>query len=135
MVDLLAKEAGIAGMSLTDQEKEVLLQDRSRRNPLPDELRQKAIDLIGKIFEVEDTNETVEYPKSFSSSMYWADGAGYPNILALAEEVACDSARTTPPLQGWELVKDRMRLTGCGILVVLLMFAMVIVAGIIFHWK
>lgn len=136
MLDLLSREAESAGTPLTAQEKEALLRDRSRWNPLPEELRRKTVDLIGKIFAAEDTDETVRDPKGFSSSMYWADGAGYPNILAVAEDVGRDTARTSSPqLHGWKLVKDRMQLIGCGLLAVLLMFVVVIVAGVVFHWK
>ena len=135
MVELLAQQAASAGTPLTDEERETLIQARSRRHPLPEELRQKATDLIVKIFEAED-NATVGDPMSFSNAMYWADGEGYPRILALAEDVACDTARATyPPLQGWRLVKDRVQLMGCGILLVLLMLAVVFVIGVVFHWK
>jgi len=135
MVELLARKAASYGMPLTDPEKEILLQSRSRQNLLQEELRQKAIELIGKIFEAEDANESAGEPRSFSSSMYWADGGGYPNILALAEYVACDDARNTyPQLRGWKLVKNRMQLIGCGFIVVFLMFAGVVVAGIVFRW-
>jgi hypothetical protein len=136
MVELLAKQAEAAGTPLTDEEKEALLQERSGKNQLPEELRQKAMDLIVKIFEVEDASETAMDPKSFSNSMYWADDAGCSNILALAEQVACETVRTAyPPLHGWRLVKDRLQLIGCGIFVVLLMLVIVIVAGVVFHWK
>jgi hypothetical protein len=134
MVDLLSREAERAGTPLTADEKKALLRDRSRRNPLPEVIRQKAVDLIGKIFATEDLNESVEDPKSFSSSMYWADGAGYSNILAVAEDVACDTGRTSyPQLHGWKLFKDRAQLIGCGLLAVLLMLVVVMVAGV--HWK
>jgi hypothetical protein len=43
--------------------------------------------------------------------------------------------RLTPPLHGWKQVKDAAQLVGCALLVVLLMFAVVIGAGFLFHWK
>ena len=57
---------------------------------------------------------------------------GYPNMMMLAEELARTSF---PPLRGWKLVKDKVRLIGWAILVVLFMFAMVICAGVLFGWK
>jgi hypothetical protein len=130
MVELLANEAEITGTPLTAPEKEILSQEDT---PLPEGLRQKAKDLIRKIFEAEDSDGD---PKSFGNSMLWAGDRGYPNVVALAEEVSCDLSRTAyPHTHGWELVKDRAQLIGCAILVVLLMFAIVTVAGIVFHWK
>ncbi len=103
---------------------------------MPDELRRRAKNLIRKIFEAEHPDEFDEGRVSFGNSMLWAGDRSCPNVVALAEEVARDiRATTNPRLHGWRVVKDRMQLLGCGILVVLLMLVVVILAGIAFHWK
>jgi hypothetical protein len=132
MVELLAKEAEIAGTPLTDLEKEILLQESSEHNSVLEELRQKVKDLTGRIFEAEASDELYWDPRSFGNSMRWAGERRYPNVVALAEEVR----RTAyPQPHGWKLAKDRMQLIACGLLAVLLMFVVVIVAGVVFHWK
>jgi hypothetical protein len=137
MVELLAKEAESAGTPLTDQEKEILLQ-ASSESPfsVAEDLRQKAKVLIRRIFEAEAPDEFDREPKSFSDSLLVAGDRGYSNVVALAEEVSREIREAAYPQQhGWRFAKDRMQLVGCGILVVLLMFVVVIVAGIVFHWK
>jgi hypothetical protein len=136
MVDLLSKEAERAGTPLTDLDKETLAEERSSVKPLPDDLRDRAKELIARIFEAELSNEFVRGPKCFSSSLQWAGDLDYPNIVALAEEVYCDINPTAShSLHGWEFVKDRMQLIGCGVLAVLLMFAIGIGASFLFGWK
>jgi hypothetical protein len=137
MVELLAKEAESAGTPLTNLERETLLQ-ASSESPfsVPEDLRQKVKVLIRTIFEAEAPDESDRDPRSFGNSMLWAGDRSYPNVVALAEGVARDIRGTAyPQLHGWRFVKDRMQLVGCGVLVVLLMFVMVFVAGIVFHWK
>jgi len=137
MVELLAKEAEKAGTALTDQEKETLLQ-ASSESPfsVPEDLRQKAKVLIRVIFEAEAPDDLDRDPRNFSDSMLYAGDRGYSNVVALAEEVAREIREAASPQQrGRRRAKDRMRLVGCGILVVLLMFVVVFAAGIIFHWK
>jgi hypothetical protein len=137
MVELLSAEAEKAGtgtpLSLVD--KEILARESSPSDLMPEDLRQKAKELIVRIFEAEP--DAVERdPKSFSDSFQWAGDSSYPNIVALAEEVARDISRTAfHPPRGWKLVRDRMQLIGCAVLVVLLMFAIVIGAGFLFGWK
>lgn len=135
MVELLSQEADRAGSPLTDRDREALAREKSRSEPLPEDLRQRAKDLIVRIFESEPWDEFENDPKCFSNSIEWAGDSRYPNVVALAEEVRCDIARLTPPLHGWSRVKDAVQLVGCGLLVVLLMFAVVIGAGFLFHWK
>jgi hypothetical protein len=74
--------------------------------------------------------------KSFGSSLQWAGDSGYPNIVSLAEEVAREMrGEAFPSLQGWNLVKDRIQLVGCGLLVVLLMLVTVTAAGFLLAGK
>jgi len=135
MVELLANEADKSGSPSTDLERETLSNDRSRLDPMPEDLRQRAKELIGRIFEGEPWDEFERDPKCFSSSLQWAGDSSNSNVVALADEVACDIARPGLPLHGWKRVNDAMQLVGCGLLVVLLMLAIVIGAGFLFNWK
>jgi hypothetical protein len=135
MVELLSDEAIKDGVPLTERDRELLARENSRLEPMPEVLRQRAKDLITLIFEAEPFDEFERDPKCFSCSLQWAGDGRYPNIVALAEEVACDIARPSAPLYGWKLVKDNLQLVGCGLLVVLLMFAIVAVTGLLFGWK
>lgn len=135
MVDLLSLQAQKAGTPLTPADQEMLARQSTRGDPLPEELRHKAKELIARIFEAE-ADAVERDPRSFSDSLQWAGDLGYPNIVALAEEVSCDISRTAfPPLRGWKRISDRMQLVGCAVLVVLLMFAVVISAGFLLGWK
>jgi hypothetical protein len=135
MVELLSREADKAGSPLTDLEREALARENHRSEPLPEDLRQHAKGLIARIFEAEPWDEFENDPKCFSSSIEWAGDSRYPNVVALAEEVRCEIAQLTPRLHGWKRVNDVVQLVGCALLVVLLMFAVVIGAGFLFHWK
>jgi hypothetical protein len=135
MVELLSDEAIKDGVPLTERDREILARENSRLEPMPEVLRQRAKDLITRIFEGEPLDEFGRDPKCFSCSLQWAGDGRYPNIVALAEEVACDIARPSVPLLGWKRVKDKLQLVGCGLLLVLLMFAIVIGAGFLFGWK
>ena len=131
MVELLSVEAIKDGVPLTERDREIL----ASAEPMPEILRQRAKDLITRIFEAEPFDDWERDPKCFSCSLEWAGDSRYPNIVALAEEVACDIARPSAPLHGWKLAKDKLQLVGCGLLLVLLMFAIVAVAGFVFGWK
>jgi len=135
MVQLLSDEAIKDGVPLTEHDREILTRESSRLEPMPDILRQRVKDLIGRIFEAEPLDECERDPKCFSCSLQWAGDGRYPNIVALAEEVACDIARPSAPLHGWKLAKDKLQLVGCGLLLVLLMFVIVAIAGLVFRWK
>jgi hypothetical protein len=130
MVELLSNEASKAGTPLTDLDKEIL----ANNEPIPEDLEKRARELIARIFEAEPLEEFERDPKCFSSSLQWAGDLGYANIVGLAEQVAYETARSAQP-QGWKLVKDKAQLIGCGLLVVLFMFAVVIAAGFLFGWK
>ena len=131
MVELLSAEAIKDGVPLTERDREIL----ASAEPMPEILRQRAKELITRIYESESLDEWERDPKCFSCSLQWAGDREYPNIVALAEGVACDIARPSAPLYGWKRVKDKLQLLGCGLLLVLLMFAIVAVAGFLFHWK
>jgi len=133
VVELLSREADEAGTSLTALEKEILAQDNLES--MTDDLRHRAKGLIARIYEAEPWAEFEGDPKSFANSLEWVRDSRYPNVVALAEEVRCEIAGLTPPLQGWKRVKDAVQLVGCGLLVVLLMFAIVITAGFLLGWK
>jgi hypothetical protein len=131
MVSLLSQEADISGTPLTETEKEIL---SSETVPLSEESRQKASKLIGQILE-RDQAAANESPKSFAACLEWLDPE-YPNIAALAEEVITSGGfGKLPRLHGQRWVKDRAQLIGCGLLVVLFMFLVVIVCGLIFGRK
>src|SRR5271157_5318606 len=132
MVELLSDEAIKDGAPLTGRDREILARENSRLEPMPEVLRQRAKDLIMRIFEAEPFDEWERDPKCFSCSLQWAGDGRYPNIVALAEEVACDLARPSPPLRGRKKVIDAVQLIGCAVLLVLLMLAIVIGAGFLF---
>lgn len=135
MVELLSAEAEKSGTPLTDLDKEIL-SNGSSPEQVPGDLRQKAKKLITSLYLAEPWDEFERDPKSFGNSLQWAGDSRYPNIVALAEELAIEMRGTAfSPPQGWRLAKDRLQLIGCGLLVVLLMFAIVIGAGFMFGWK
>src|ERR1700688_2189446 len=136
MVKLLSEKAEKEGTPLTDSDRAILVKERSDVEPVPEELRHRAKELIARMFIEEPWDEFAGDPKSFGSSLQWAGDSGYPNIVSLTEEVACETrGEAFPPFQGWKLAKDRMQLIGCGVLAVLFMFAIVIGAGFLFGWK
>lgn len=128
MVELLAAEGQTLSMPLSDEEREVLVGGSA----VSDELSAKARYLISHIFENEKQEDSD--PRSFSQSMGWASDGAWSNIVGLTYQVA-DGLEPRPRLRGWARVKDMIALVGCGLLVVLVMFAVVTAAGFIFHWK
>src|ERR1700737_482408 len=128
MVSLLSQEADRSGTPLTDAEREIL----SSENASPSEgLRQKALKLIGQIFEREQGASSEENPKSFGACLEWVE-PDYPNIAALAEEVITSGGfGKVPPLHRRRWVKDRAQLIGCGLLIVLFMFLVITVWSLI----
>jgi hypothetical protein len=137
MVELLSEEAMKDGVPLTESDKKILASESSERSclePMPEALRRRVKELIVRIFQAEPFDEFDRDPKCFSCSMQWVDDDGrYPNIVALAEEVVRE--RQPASLSGWKLVKDKLLLWGCGLLVVLLMLAIVAGAGFLFDGK
>jgi hypothetical protein len=131
MVELLSVEAIKDGVPLSERDREIL----ANVEPMPEILRQRTKELVMRIYESESPDERERDPKCFGCALQWAGDGQYPNIVALAEEVACDIARPSAPLHGWKRVKDKLQLLGCGLLLVLLMFAVVAVAGFLFGWK
>lgn len=134
LVAILSREAETAGTPLTDTEKEILAREHSPNIPIPEELRQSAKQLIARIFDAEPRDEFERDPKSFSNSLEWTE-RGNPNIAVLAEEISRENPHLSPPWYGWKRVKDRLQLVGCALIVILLMFAVVIALGFLFHWK
>jgi len=136
MVELLSEKAEKDGTPLTDSDRAILVKEKSDVEPVPEDLRQRAKELIARMFVEEPWDEFESDPRSFGSSLQWAGDSGCPNIVSLTEEVAGEMrGEAFPPLQGWKLGKDRMQLIGCGMLVVLLIFAILIGAGFLFGWK
>ena len=130
MLELLSQTAEAEGRDLTAAEREILLS----HDEMPDDVWQKTTELIRRTFEAERWEDR-DNPHSFSGALEWAGDLSYPNIVNAAEKVACENALARPKLRGWQFLKDRLQLVGCGLLVVLLMFVIVTVAGFIFHWK
>jgi hypothetical protein len=134
MVDLLGAEARNVGSPLSDEELDIL----SRECPLSDDLADKAKRLIGQSLAKEYLQTEAagsENPKSLSASLEWAEDNQYPNIARLTEEVVLEGRASgilpSRRSHGWGLVKDKLWLVGCGLLVVLAIF----VIGAILSWK
>ncbi len=134
MVNLLANEAIKAGSPLSVLEKEILIKEYSIVEPMPEELRERAKQLIARIFEGEPWDEFDRTPKGFSSSLEWADDSR-SNIVVLAHEVACEVARLSPPPHGWGLVKDKLQLDGCAVLFIVIIGAGIAAIQALFGWK
>jgi hypothetical protein len=128
MVDLLLAESEILNTPLTEEEREIL----AGNGLISDELCSKAKYLIGHVLENERQEDSD--PQSFGNSMLWASDGGSSNVVELTHQVV-DGVKPFPRGKGWPWVRDRMALIGCGVLVVLLMFAAVTIAGLMFHWK
>jgi hypothetical protein len=134
MVELVASEGARVGTALGDEEKAILLAQPSRRCPVPEELVWKSRKLIEELLHREKEAGDRKDARSFGNSFDWADGAN-ANIVVLTLGVLTNSPPLAPTLQGGKLIKDRIQLVGCGLIVVLLMLLTVIVAGNVFHWK
>jgi hypothetical protein len=132
MVLLLSQEADKSGTPLTEAEKEILSSETASPS---EELRQRALKLIGQILEREQATPSEENPKSFFACLEWVE-PDYPNIAALAEEVITRGGfGKVPPLHGWRWVKDRTQLIGCSLLMVLFMFLVVAVWSLVSRGK
>jgi hypothetical protein len=135
MVELLARAADDAGSPLTDIDKEILKRTFSPLDPVPPILLEKTRQLIKGILRGEALDEPERDLKSFGNSLQWVDDYRYSNIVAITVEVASEWRQPGPPLHGWQLTKDRTQLIGCGVLVVLLMFAIGIAVHLLFGWN
>jgi hypothetical protein len=136
MVALLCKEAESAGTPFTEDEKQILASESSFEKPVPEELRQRAKKLIEELLSKEQTSGAVTDPKSFDNFLEWAGDPGYPNIVAITEEVVTSgSLKVQPQLHGRRRVKDRIQLLGCALSIVLLMFLIVGILTVVFHGK
>jgi hypothetical protein len=132
MVSLLSQEADRSGTPLTEAEQAIL---SSETESPSEELRQKALRLIGQILKSGLATSSEENPKSFFACLEWVE-PDYPNIAALAEEVITSGGfGKLPPSHGQRWVKDRAQLIGCGLLVVLIMFLVVIIWSLISNRK
>jgi hypothetical protein len=78
MVELLSVEAIKDGVPLTERDREIL----ADVEPMPEILRQRAKELIIRIYEAESLDEWDRDPKCFSCSLQWAGDGEYPNIVA-----------------------------------------------------
>jgi hypothetical protein len=126
MVSLLDQEAIASGTPLTEYEKIILASEYSTREPIPEELHQKAKQLIAQMLQRERGATTEESAKSFASSIEWADDQAYPNIVALVEEVITGGGfGRMPAPRGRRWLSDRAKLIGCAFLAVLFMFLIV----------
>jgi hypothetical protein len=134
MVALLCREAESHGTPLTEAEKQMLT--REPADVLPEDLRIRVTKLIKEILNREKTTDIGNDPKSFLASFEWASDNAFPQIAALTEEVITSGGfGNLPPLHGREWIKDRAQLIGCGLLVVLIMMAIVVIVGLIVHGK
>jgi hypothetical protein len=137
MVALLSKEAESAGTPFSEDDKKILASESRAEESVPEELRQKAKKLIEELLRKEQSSGAVTDPKSFDNSLEWAGQPGYPNIVALTEEVVASggSLKTLPKLHGKRWANDRFQLLGCGLSIVLLMFLIVGILTVVFHRK
>ena len=135
MVELLSQAADKAGDPLTELDKEILKKPFSPLDPVPPMLIEKTRELIKGILNAKVLDEPEKDLRSFSNSLEWAGDYRYSNIVAITEEVACEWQQSHPSLHGWQRTKDITQLIGCGVLVVLLMFAIVIAAHFLFGWN
>ncbi len=137
MVSLLAKEAEIAGTPFGEAERKILLREAAPAEPVPEQLQQRAKKLIEQLLRKEQSSASSADPKSFDNSLEWAGDPGYPNIVALTEEVVCSggSLKALPRLHGRRWLKDTTQLVGCAFSVVLLMLLIVVVIGLVFQRK
>jgi len=134
MVALLCKEAESAGIPFSEDEKKILARESASEESVPEELRQRAKRLIQELLRKEQTSKGVADPKSFDNSLEWAGDPGYPNIVALTEEVVTSggSLKALPELHGKRWAKDRTQLLGCALAIVLLMFLIVAIFSAVF---
>jgi hypothetical protein len=134
MVELLSNDGENAGTPFNADEKQVLRRKASNVEPVPEELRQKSKAVIEQLLKKEQTTETNNDPKSFNNSLEWAGESGYPNIVALTEEVVM-SGTGILRLHGRGWVKDKIQVIGCALIVVLFMFLLVVGFSLIFRRK
>ena len=137
MVALLCKEAESAGIPFSEDEKTILARESTPEESVPEELRQRAKKLIQELLRKEQTSGAVTETKSFDNSLEWAGDPGYPNIVALTEEVVTSggSLKALPQLHGKRWAKDRIQLLGCALAIVLLMFLVVGIFSVVFQSK
>jgi hypothetical protein len=141
MVELLSEEAVSSGQLFTDSEKAALASESTALVALgsaSDDLGNRAKLLIRQILERERVQEESgdAYPRNFGNSFDRAAEFAYPNIVALTEEVVCETRHSVPQrLDGWRWLVDKALLWATGIMVFLLMLVAVVVMGFLFHWK
>ncbi len=135
MVNLLQNEAIKAGCPLTDLDRKILRDENPDNEAIHQELRQRAKQLIARIFEAEPWDDFDRDPKGFGSSLEWASDSHCSNIVMLAEEVACEIAYPLPRLHGWGLVKDKLQLVGCAVLFIVIIGASIAAIQALFGWK
>jgi hypothetical protein len=135
MVELLCKEAESAGTPFSEVEKKILASESTSEESVPEELRQRAKKLIEELLRKEQTSGAVTNPKSFDNSLEWAGDPGYPNIVALTEEVVTSggSLKALPKLRGRRWAKDRIQLLGCALSIVLVMLLIVGIFTVVFY--
>ncbi len=135
MVNLLAEEAVKAGCPLSDLDRKILREENPDNEAIPEELRQRAKELIVRIFETEPWEDLERNPKDFGASLEWASDSHCSNVVMLAEEVACEIAHPLPRLHGWGLVKDKLQLVGCAVLFIVIIGASIAAIQALFGWK
>src|SRR5882762_7949454 len=84
MVELLSEKAEKDGTPLTDSDRAILVKEKSDVEPVPEDLRQRAKELIARMFVEEPWDEFESDPRSFGSSLQWAGDSSYPNIVSPA---------------------------------------------------
>jgi len=135
MIDVVAAEAADEGHALSENERSWLACERPKE--LPPDARERLKGIIEKIIERERWSEEARNnPRSFINAIEWAGDQEYPYVVELAEEVFCDNPGPEAGLQSprtW--LKDKAQLIVTALVLVAIMFAIVMVAGFVFHWR
>jgi hypothetical protein len=135
LIASVSREAEWDGQPLTQKEKALLAQVGA----LQDDKRIGLAMIIERLLISEPEDEFESDSRSFGNSLGWAKRmlhqSKWPNVVIVAHEIEYERTHHHPELHGWRRMGDQMLLWICGLLVVLAMFAIVIAAGYIFHWK
>ncbi len=116
MVALVSAQADKLGVSLSEEERRLLVEEATPPKIADEESDEKFRKLIEKTFDSE-----VDDPMNFSSTIQWAGADRYPKIVALAEEIITSRGENRPRLRGRRAIIDLVQLVGCGVLTVILL--------------
>ena len=126
LMNKVCTEAVWHSAPLTDEDKQLL----TSRNELSEDFRLKMRRLLGNLLLNEPPDEFEADSRNFGNSLEWTwksmPRTQWPNLLAVAYELAYETAHHHPELHGRAFVVDQVKLWLSGVLVVLLMIVVVI---------